>query len=257
MGVPVSRCRLGVRRYDLDMKSLALSANPRSLFRRKGSRKVRASGRIPAVIYGRHNPPQSLELNSKEFDLLVHQAHSEIILVDLTISGGDQPSQPARLALVQDVQHHPLSGATLHVDFHEVKPDELVTIEVPVEAVGIPEGVKNGGGTLEHVRFRLKVRCLPKDLPDRIDVDVTALKVGTTLHIGEITAPAGVELLGDKKIPVFAVAAPLAPETDAAATPAEGAAEGAAKQPEMIKEKKDDAAAAAKPGDKAAAAKKK
>lgn len=256
MDVPASRCRLGVRRYDLDMKSLALSANPRSLFRRKGSRKVRASGRIPAVIYGRHNPPQSLELNSKEFDLLVHQAHTEIILVDLTISGGDQPSQPARLALVQDVQHHPLSGATLHVDFHEVKPDELVTIEVPVEAVGIPEGVKNGGGTLEHVRFRLKVRCLPKDLPDRIDVDVTALKVGTTLHIGEITAPAGVELLGDKKIPVFAVAAPLAPETDAAATPAEGAAEGAAKQPEMIKEKKDDAAAAAKPGDKAAAKKK-
>ena len=229
------------------MKSIALSANTRSLFRRKGSRKVRAGGRIPAVIYGRHNPPQSLELDAKEFDLLVHKAHSEIILVDLTVTGDDKP---ARLAIVQDVQHHPLSGATLHVDFHEVKPDEQVTIEVPVESVGTPDGVKNSGGTLEHVRFRLKVRCLPGDLPDHIDVDVSAMKVGQTLHIGEITPPAGVELLGDKKIPVFAVAAPLAPDTDAAATPAEGAAAataatGEAKQPEMIKEKKDDAAAKA------------
>jgi len=229
------------------MKSVALSANSRSLFRRKGSRKVRAGGRIPAVIYGRHNPPQSLELDAKEFELVVHKAHSEIILVDLSVSGS------TRLALVQDVQHHPLTGATLHVDFHEVKPDEQVTIEVPVEAVGVPEGVKNGGGTLEHVRFRVKVRCLPKDLPDHINVDVAALKVGETLHIGEIVAPEGVELLGDRKIPVFAVAAPLAAEAETPAATAEGAAAAPAdaKQPEMIKEKKEEA-----PADKAAAKKK-
>lgn len=231
------------------MKSIALSANSRTLFRRKGSRKIRAGGRIPAVIYGRHNPPQSLELDAKEFELIVHKAHSEIILVDLTVSGDDKP---ARLAIVQDVQHHPLTGATLHVDLHEVKADETVTIEVPVEAVGVPEGVKSGGGTLEHVRFRLKVRCLPKDLPDHINVDVSALKVGNTLHIGEIAAPEGVELLGDKKIPVFAVAAPVAAEAETTAAPAEGAAAAAgdAKQPEMIKEKKDD-------GDKDKAAAKK
>ena len=71
---------------------------------------------------------------------------------------GSGDDKPARLAIVQDVQHHPLTGATLHVDLHEVKADEKVTIEVPVEGTGIPEGVKNGGGTLEHVRFRLKVR---------------------------------------------------------------------------------------------------
>ncbi|HRI14331.1 MAG TPA: 50S ribosomal protein L25 [Verrucomicrobiota bacterium] len=223
------------------MKSLALKAHPRTLARRKGSRKVRAAGRIPAIIYGRHNPPQILELDAKEFDTLVHLAHTEIILVDLTV---EDDSKAARLALVQDVQHHPLSGAILHVDFHEVKPDEQVNIEVPVEAVGIPDGVKNGGGTLEHVRFRLRVRCLPQDLPEQITVDVSHLKVGQTLHIGEITAPAGVELLGDKKIPVFAVAAPVA-EVVAEVTP--GAAD-AAKQPEMIKEKKDEAPAA---GDKA------
>ncbi len=220
------------------MKSLALSASPRTQTRRKGARKIRSSGRIPAIIYGRHNPPQNLEIDAKQFDELVHKAHTEIILVDLTVEGD---AKPARLALVQDVQHHPLSGKVLHLDLHEVKADEKVSIEVPVEAVGVPDGVKNGGGTLEHVRFRIRVRCLPKDLPEQINVDVTNLKVGETLHIGEIVAPPGVELLGDKKIPVLAVAAPV---TEAAAETAAAPAAGeAAKQPEMIKEKKEEPAA--------------
>jgi large subunit ribosomal protein L25 len=220
------------------MKSLALSASPRTQTRRKGARKIRSGGRIPAIIYGRHNPPQNLEIDAKQFDELVHKAHTEIILVDLTVEGD---AKPARLALVQDVQHHPLLGHILHVDLHEVKADEKVSIEVPVEAVGIPDGVKNGGGTLEHVRFRVRVRCLPKDLPEQINVDVTNLKVGETLHIGEIGAPEGVEILGDKKIPVLAVAAPVAEA--AAETTAAPAAGEAAKQPEMIKEKKEEPAA--------------
>ena len=233
------------------MKSVALNAHPRSLARRKGAKAVRATGRIPAVIYGRHNPAQNLEVDAKEFDLVVHRAHSEIILVDLAVPGD---ANAKRMALVQDVQHHPLSGDVLHIDFHEVRADETVTIEVPVEAVGIPEGVKTGGGTLEHVRFRLRVRCLPGDLPEQINVDVSAMKVGQTLHIGEVAAPTGVELMGDKAIPVFAVSAPVVEEV--VATPAEGDA----KQPEMIKEKKEDGAAPAadaKAGDKKPAADKK
>ena len=232
------------------MKSVALNAHPRSLARRKGSKQIRANGRIPAVIYGKHNPAQNLEVDAKEFDLVVHRAHSEIILVDLAVPGD---ANAKRMAIVQDVQHHPLSGDVLHIDFHEVRADEKVTIEVPVEAVGIPEGVKSSGGTLEHVRFRLRVRCLPQDLPEQINVDVSHLKVNQTLHIGEVVAPAGVELIGNKDIPVFAVAAPV---TEEVATPAEGEA---AKQPEMIKEKKEEGAPAAdaKAGDKKPAAEKK
>jgi large subunit ribosomal protein L25 len=227
------------------MKSVALKAHPRTLSRRKGSKAVRASGRIPAVIYGKHNPPQNLEVDVKEFDELVHRAHTEVILVDLAIDGDANGS---RLAIVQDVQHHPLYDTTLHIDFHEVKADEWVTMEIPVESVGIPDGVKNGGGTLEHVRFKLKIRALPGNLPDQINVDVSAMKVGQTLHIGEIVAPEGVEFMGDKKIPVFAVAAPVtevAETADAAASAA-----GAGKQPEMIKEKKADEAAAPKAAEK-------
>lgn len=235
------------------MKSLALGAFPRQLSRRKGSRRLRAAGRIPAVVYGRHHAPQNIEIDVTAFDALVHQAHTEIILVDLNVANDPAPE---RLALVQDVQHHPVTGKVLHIDFHEVKPDEQVCIEVPVEAQGVPDGVKNGGGTLEHVRFKVRVRCLPKDLPEEIHVDVTALKVGQTLHIGEIVAPPGVQILGDKKVPIFAVAAPLAAEAEPAAATA-AAADG--KQPEMIKEKKADgteAAPAAKAGDAKAADKK-
>lgn len=242
---------MGIGRYN-DMKSVALHASPRSLARRKGSRAVRARGQIPANVYGKSAPAQNLELDAKEFGELVHTAHSEIILVDLAIKGD---ARPTRLALVQDVQHHPLSGEVLHVDFHEVKPDEMVTIRVPVESVGESIGVKSAGGTLEHVLLKLRVRALPRDLPDQISVDVSALNVGDSVHLGDIKPPAGVEILGDKHLTVLAVAAPIAEVVE---TPV--AAAGDAKQPEMLKEKKEDGttpAADPKAGDKKPAEKKK
>jgi large subunit ribosomal protein L25 len=229
------------------MKTVVLNAFPRTLKRRKGSRVIRAQGRIPANIYGKSIQPANLELDAVEFDNLVHATHSEVVLVDLSIKG----ESVKRLALVQDVQHHPLSGLPLHVDLHEVRPDEKVTVRIPVESSGESIGVKSGG-TLEHVRLYLLVRALPKDLPENITVDVSTLEVGRSIHIGEIPAPANVEILGNKNVSVFTCAAPTK-EEEVAATPAEGA-----KQPEMLKEKKDDAAApAAKAEEKKPAEKKK
>ena len=235
------------------MKSVSLTAYARTLTKRTGTKKVRGNDRIPAVIYGRHNAPQNLEIGLKELDDVIHHSASENILLDLSVDGDARK----RLALIQEVQHHALSGKILHVDLHEVVETEKVTVTVPVESTGEAAGVKVGGGTLEHVLFNLKVRCLPKDLPEKIDVDVAALEVGKSIHIGEIKAPEGVEILGDKKIVVFSVAAAV---TEAAETEAAAAAPGAPAQPEMIKEKKDAAAPAAgdkKGGDKAAAAPKK
>lgn len=232
------------------MKTVVLNAFPRTLKRRKGSRLVRGQGRIPANIYGKSIQPANLELDAVEFDDLVHATHSEVVLVDLKVQG----ESGSRLALVQDVQHHPLSGLPLHVDLHEVKPDEKVTVRVPVESSGEPAGVKNGGGTLEHVLLALRVRALPKDLPENITVDVSGLEVGRSIHIGEITAPAGVEILGSKIVSVFTCAAPTKEEEVVAAPGAEGA-----KQPEMLKEKKGEegAAPAAKADEKKPAEKKK
>jgi len=230
------------------MKAVALNAFPRTLGRRAGAKKLRESGRTPAVIYGRQAQPQRLELKTKDMEDLIHHSASENLLVDLSVKDDDRPK---RLALVQQIQHHPTSGGLLHIDFHEVAEDERVAISVPVETVGEAEGVKTGGGVLEHALFRIRVRALPKDLPEVIAIDVTHLKLGDSIHFGEVQAPPSVEILGDKHLSVISVAAP---RTEEEAAEALETAEGTA-EVEMIKEKKEEGAEAppAKPGEKAAA----
>jgi large subunit ribosomal protein L25 len=230
------------------MKSVALTAFPRTAGRRAGAKKLRSSGRVPAVIYGRHNPPQSLEFNVKEIKEVINRAASEIVLLDLSVK---DDAKPKRLALVQEIQHHVLTNEMLHVDLHEVAENEKVTVMVPVEATGEAVGVKTGGGTLEHVLFKLKVRALPKDLPEILVADVSHLEIGKAIHIGEMKAPSGVEILGDKHIPVLAVAAPVSEAQEAATLEAATTPTG---EVEMIKEKKEDGTEAeAKPGEKGAA----
>lgn len=230
------------------MKSVALNAYPRTLGRRAGSKKLREEGRIPAVIYGKAKP-ESLEVVSRELNDLINHSVSENILVDLAVD------KTKRLALVQEIQHHPLNRKVLHIDLHEVAENEKVTISVPVETSGEPVGVKTGGGVLEHIQFKLKVRALPKDLPEQILIDVTALEVGKSIHLGEVKAPEGVEILGNKNATIVAVAMPkteVEEAADAAAAPT------AAGDVEMTKEKKEEGAegaAPAKAGDKAAPAK--
>ena len=229
------------------MKSVALKAYPRIQVQRAEVTKLRARGRVPATIYGRKAPPQNLEVNAREFSDLLHHSVSENVLVDLSV---ESDARAQRLALVQDVQHHPLDGKVLHVDFHEISPDENVTVHVPVETSGEPVGVKTGGGVLEHILHKVKVRCLPKNLPDQILVDVTSLEIGQSIHLGDIKAPEGVEIIGDKHISVIAVAAPRAEEEVVATT-------AAAADVEMTKEKKvegEEGAAPAKGDAKAAPA---
>src|SRR5882724_10585576 len=172
------------------MKSVPLNAFPRTQSRRGGAKKLRDSGRIPAVIYGRQQQSQNLEVTATELENLVHHSVSENLLVDLAVK---DDARPKRLALVQEVQHHALTGKVLHVDFHEIAETEKVTVSVPVETTGEAEGVKTEGGVLEHVLFKIKARGLAKDIPEVITVDVTHLKIGEAIHLGEIKTPPGVE----------------------------------------------------------------
>jgi len=237
------------------MKSVPLKAFPRTLVQRGAVKKLRASGRVPATIYGGQTKPQNLEVVYDDISDLLHDSASENLLVDLSV---ESDARAKRLALVQEIQHHPLSGKVLHVDFHEVSPTEKVTVSVPVETIGEAAGVKNGGGSLTHVLLKLKVRSLPKDLPEQITIDVTALEIGKSIHIGDIAAPAGVEIIGDKHLTVVSVAAPRAEEEVAAPTAAPAAGDV-----EMTKEKKEEGAEGAAPakdakapaGDKKAEAK--
>lgn len=231
------------------MKSVPLKAFPRTLVQRGAVKKLRASGRVPATIYGGQNKPQNIEVIYDDIDDLLHHSASENLLVDLSL---ENDPRAKRLALVQEIQHHPLSAKVLHVDFHEVAANEKVTVSVPVETTGEAAGVKTGGGSLTHVLLKLKVRSLPKDLPEQITIDVTALEIGKSIHLGDIVPPSGVEILGDKHLTVVSVAAPRAEEEVVAPTAA------AAGDVEMTKEKKTEGAEGAAPaaakGDAKAAA---
>ena len=227
------------------MKSVPLTAHVRSQVQRAEVKKLRATGRVPATIYGRIGQPQNLEVVLDELNHLLHHSVSENLLVDLNV---EQDVRAKRLALVQDIQHHPLTGKVVHVDFHEVAEDEKVTVSVPLETTGEAVGVKTGGGSLEHVLHKIKVRCFPKDLPEQIVVDVTALEIGKAIHLGDVKAPEGVELLGDKHLTLVSVAAPRAEEVVAPTD-----ATKAAGDVEMTKEKKEEGAEGAAPAAKAEA----
>lgn len=209
--------------------SVLLKASSRQMAGRNQVKKLRTQGRVPAVFYGKKTQATNLEIDARELNLLIQHATGESLVVDLEVE--QEGSKVKKLALLQDVQHDPLSGSILHVDLHEIAADEKIKAQVVVEATGEAVGVKTYGGILEHILRELQVECLPKDLPDCITVDVSHLNVGETLHVGDIALPDGVQVLNSKDLVVFSVAAPAVEEKAAEET-------AAAVQPEVIKEKK-------------------
>ena len=223
-------------------KAIQIKAHPRSVSGTVEAKKARKAGLVPAVIYGRHmGNPQNLQLDARELKAALGKTTGEHVLVDLEIVGGDKT-----LALIQDVQHHALKRHIMHVDFHALHADEKMHTTVPVVIFGEASGVKNLGGILEQLLRSIQVECLPKDLPESIVVDVSALEIGDAIHIKDLPLPAGVTALGNPETSVLHITAPTVEEV--AAPAAEGAA---AKEPEVLKEKKPEAGAeAAAAGDK-------
>jgi large subunit ribosomal protein L25 len=207
-------------------KQVKLSARPRADVGRNSVKHLRTRGVIPAVIYGHKDQPNNLEINESDISALLAHAVGENILVELEISGG-----ATKLSLIQEVQHHPVRGDILHVDFLEVAMDEMLYTEVPIEPTGEADGVKNFGGLLEHSLRFLAIECLPKDLPEIILVDVSSLGLNQSLHVRDLVLPAGVKATNEEDLTVFSVAEP---KTEV--TPVAGA--DAPKGPEVIKEKK-------------------
>jgi large subunit ribosomal protein L25 len=217
-------------------RQVKLTAERRTAIGRSAVRKIKATGSIPAVIYGAKDKAEPLQVSRREINAMLSHAAGENILVELEIAG------KSRLALVQEIQHAPLGGAVLHIDFHAVSMDEVIQAEVPLEPVGMANGVKNMGGLLEQSLRSLAIECLPKDLPDMIKVDVTALDIGNAIHVREIQLPPGVTTKVQPDLTAFSVLAPTVEEEPVAAS-----AEAAA-GPEVIKEKKEEPEAAAAAG---------
>ena len=183
------------------MNAVELEVQPREAKKRNRAKASRAAGRVPGVVYG-GGDNQLVEVDNKAFERIMDNASSDTVLLDLKLGEGN------RLALVQEVQHHPVSRKTLHIDFREVKPDQKVIVSLPTVPTGEAVGVKTGGGTLEHVLRYIRVRGTPAVLPESIEVKVADLDIGQVLHVGDVQVPEGVELLANSSNPIISISKP-------------------------------------------------
>ncbi|MCC5788109.1 MAG: 50S ribosomal protein L25 [Opitutales bacterium] len=174
------------------MNNLKINASPRSEMGRRSSRRLRGEGHIPAVVYGKkEEEPRSLQIKTSDFRGILNATKGAAALIEL--QEGDRKT----LTVVQEIQHHPVKDLILHVDFHEVSAKEEMETQVVVHINGEAFGVKNEGGVMETVLHELTIRCLPKDLPEFIEVDVSDLKIGGAIHIKDLPEIPGVTLMGD------------------------------------------------------------
>jgi large subunit ribosomal protein L25 len=210
-------------------QQVKLKANKRTVAGRNAIKKIKRQGMVPGIIYGSRLQPVTLQVDSRELTNVLAHASSEHVLVELEIVDGNQST--SRLALIQEIQHHPLKRQLLHVDFQAVSATEKITSEVPIEAVGEALGVRTFGGLLEYSLRTLEVECFPQDLPDVVRLDVTNLNIGESLHVRDIPLPLGVEPITDGDLTVVSVVASRVGEEIAEAVEAP-------ETPEVITEKK-------------------
>jgi large subunit ribosomal protein L25 len=190
------------------MERPVLSAEIREGVGKGKARKLRAKGLIPAIFYSPQSQSIPLVIDSKEFVKTLQTEAGENVLIDLNIRKGDQADR--KVVMVKDIQIDPLQGTTLHTDFYEVAMNEMVTVEVPVHLVGKPEGIKMGG-ILEQIRRVIQIQCLPGDIPKRIDVDVSSLKIGDSIHVQDIQTEKA-KILFDTNFTIATVVPPVVEE---------------------------------------------
>ncbi len=212
------------------MAMLSLKSARRSDVGKGVARKLRMSGSIPAVYYGRGEDPIPLTVGLRELEDVIHRAEGSNVIVDLKVEG-DAASD--RKALIREIQRDPVAGSILHLDLQHISLTERIVVEVPIVLIGTPIGVKDGGGILEHLLREVEVECLPTDIPSKLEVEVSALNIGDSLHVSDIKADR-VVIKTDADRAIAAVVAPTILEE---VKPAE---EAAPAEPELVKGKKEE-----------------
>ena len=204
------------------MSTASLSAYVRTETGKGAARKIRQAGSIPAVIYGHGREAQSLTINARETDKLLKSIAISSTVIELSIDGKSSRT------LIREVQRHPFKRTITHIDFQELVAGETVSVHCPIVYIGVPEGVRLEGGLLDQIMHQLHIEVDPSAIPNHIDVDVSSLKVGKSLHVSDLTLPAGIKLLDEPGTTVCIVQVPKV----AVETVADGAAE-----PEVIRAK--------------------
>ena len=211
------------------MSTATLSATLRSESGKGAARALRRAGSVPAVIYGHKRQPMSLAVPTRELERLLERVSAETTVVELSIDG------KVSRTLIREIQKHPFKKQLVHVDFLELVAGEMITVNVPLVIVGVSVGVRSFGGILDQTMRELEVTVDPSSIPNHIDIDVSELGVGDSIHVRDLKLPAGVTVLDDPDASVVVVAAPKVNATDAAA---DAAAAAATAEPEVLRAKK-------------------
>jgi large subunit ribosomal protein L25 len=225
------------------MATVALEATPRSGIGKQVAKHLRVDGQVPAVVYRSGQTTVPLAVEQRALAQVLKTSAGENVLITLHIQrpeGKGSGAAEERTVMIREIQKHPITGAMLHVDFHEVLLTERIKVKVPIVTKGEPVGVKQDGGVLDHLLWELEIECLPTQIPEQIEVDVAALKIGDSIPVKALALPEGVTALADAEAPVVAVAAPQIEKV-------EEPAEAVAAEPEVLKQKKVEEEAEAAP----------
>jgi large subunit ribosomal protein L25 len=217
------------------MERPVLTAEIREGVGKEKAKKLRAKGLIPAIFYGPRSKTIPLVIDSRELAKALQTEAGENVLIDLDIRKGAQSDR--KVVMLKDIQIDPLQRKTLHTDFYEVAMDEMVIVEVPVHLMGKPEGTKMGG-ILEQVRRVIQIQCFPGDIPKSIDIDVSPLKIGDSIHVQDIKVEKA-KIISDTNFTIATVVPPVVEEKVVEAVAPEAAEGAEVKEKEKEEEEKE------------------
>lgn len=188
-----------------DNNGVSLQAEVRKGTGKGEAKRIRRTGRIPAVVYGDRSAAVTCSVDAKALSTVLHE-HGRNTLLSLIVGNGEEQSEDT--AIVKELQHHPVDGHLLHVDFYRISLSQKIVVEVRVESEGIPAGVRTESGILEQLLHQVEVSCLPADIPDRITFDVTDLDIGDSVHVSDLSVLGDVEIVTEGDRSVFVVVPP-------------------------------------------------
>ncbi len=166
------------------MREIELKAEKRDVTGKGACRKLRRDGKIPAILYGPGEKSIPLTVDGNAFTHLHRDLKGENAIFNLKFKGGKE-----KKSIVKDLQRESVRNRIIHIDFEHISPRKKIAVEVPIHLIGIPKGVKEGGGVLEHILREVEIECLPTDIPEHIDVDVSGLDIGDSIHVGDLEIP--------------------------------------------------------------------
>jgi large subunit ribosomal protein L25 len=210
------------------MAVVSFSATSRNIRGKGAARTLRREGQVPAVIYGHGREPLSLSLNARDLDKLLSHIQAESTVIEVSVGGSTAKT------LIREIQRHPIKRQILHVDFQALVAGEKVTVSIPIVLNGIPEGVRLEGGVLDQTLREIEIEVDPSEIPDHVELDVTNMVIGDSLHVSDIKVPSGVKVLDDPETSVAVLAAPRAVIEETPVAEAVEGAEGAVAEPEII-----------------------